>query len=527
MIAKQCLYLMLPKLHKKMRILSILFLCFVSISVYAQRKPNIVIIISDDHSYQTIGAYGSKFAHTPNLDRIAQEGAVFNRGYVTNSICGPSRATLLTGKYSNKNGFKDNETSDFNHGQNSFVKELHNNGYQTAWIGKIHLGRHLEGFDYYSILNEQGTYFNPDFISSKEGEEEVVNREEGYVADLVTDKALGWLKEKEQDEPFCLIIGHKNTHRTWMPAIEDFGKNDDKIIPLPETFYDAYETRRAASLQEMSIDKDMQMAYDLKMFENPEEMRKDGNFKRMTDKQFQAYVDYYQPIYEEFKKANLTGKALAEWKYHRYMVDYLNTAESMDRNIGRVLDYLAENKLDENTIVIYLSDQGFYMGEHGWFDKRFMYEESFRTPMLMKAPGLIKPNSKINGMVLNVDIAPTLLELSGTKVPEDMQGTSFVNLLNRKSKSVQDQIFYHYYENGEHAVSPHFGVSDGRYKLIRFYKRMEGWELFDMKKDPREMKNVYADPKYKEVKEKMEKLLKEEIERVEDEEAKEILRNNI
>ncbi|WP_433895614.1 sulfatase family protein [Sphingobacterium mizutaii] len=509
-----------------MRILTLICFCLISLASFAQRKPNIVVIISDDHSYQTIGAYGSKIGHTPNLDRIAKEGAVFTRGYVTNSICGPSRASLLTGKYSNKNGFKDNETSNFNHGQNSFVKELHNNGYQTAWIGKIHLGRKLEGFDYYSILTGQGHYFNPDFISSKEGDKEVVAREEGYVADLVTDKALDWLKEQDKQEPFCLIIGHKNTHRTWMPAIEDFGKNDAKEIPLPETFYDDYAGRKAAAGQEMSIDKDMQMGYDLKMFENIEKMRADGNFSRMSDEQFQAYVDYYKPIYEELKKSNLSGKALAEWKYHRYMVDYLNTAESMDRNIGRVLDYLKEHNLEDNTLVLYLSDQGFYMGEHGWFDKRFMYEESFRTPMLMKLPGMIKPSSKITGMVSNVDIGPTFLELSGTKVPADMQGRSFLSLLNGKKKDIQDQIYYHYYENGEHAVSPHFGVSDGRYKLIRFYKRVDAWELYDMKADPREMKNVYGQAKYKKVQARLEKLLKQEIDRLEDEDAKVVLSKN-
>ncbi len=506
-----------------MRILSILCVCMLSFCAFAQNKPNIVVIISDDHSYQTIGAYGSKIANTPNLDHIASEGATFTKGYVTNSICGPSRASLLTGKYSNKNGFKDNETSNFNHGQNSFVKELHNNGYQTAWIGKIHLGRKLEGFDYYSILPGQGHYFNPDFISSKNGEEEIQDREEGYVADIVTDRALDWLDTQDKKEPFCLIIGHKNTHRTWMPSIEDFGKNDNKEIPIPETFYDDYSTRKAAAVQEMSIDKDMQMGYDLKMFENIEKMREDGNFKRMNDEQFKAYVDYYKPIYEKLKHDKLSGKELAEWKYHRYMVDYLNTAESMDRNIGRVLDYLKENKLDDNTLVLYLSDQGFYMGEHGWFDKRFMYEESFRTPMLMKMPGLIKPNTNIEGMVSVVDIAPTFLELAGTKIPKDIQGKSFLSLLNGKKKNIQDQIFYHYYENGEHAVSPHFGVSDGRYKLIRFYKRVDGWELFDLKSDPKELKNIYGDPKYKKIQDKMLKLLNSEIDRLEDTEAKQIL----
>lgn len=508
-------------------LISLILASLFSLLAYGQQKPNIVIIISDDHAYQTIGAYGSEIAHTPHLDRIAQQGALFTKGYVTNSICGPSRASLLTGKYSHKNGFKDNETSNFDHGQNSFVKELQGSGYQTAWIGKIHLGRHLQGFNYYSILPGQGHYFNPDFITAEDGQTEVVDQEEGYVADLVTDRALDWLQQQNTEEPFCLIVGHKNTHRTWMPSIEDFGKNDDREIPLPETFFDDYATREAAAGQEMSIDKDMRLPYDLKMFENPEKMREDGNFKRMTDEQFQAYVNYYQPIYQEFKESDLGGEALARWKYHRYMVDYLNTAESMDRNIGRVLDYLQENELEENTLVVYLSDQGFYMGEHGWFDKRFMYEESFRTPLMAKLPGVIAPGSIIDGMVLNVDIAPTLLELSGTRIPDDMQGESFLDLIRGKKKDGRKNVYYHYYENGEHAVSPHFGVSDGRYKLIRFYKRVEGWELFDLEQDPDELNNVYGQPDYQKVQRRMEKQLKKEIKELDDADAKEILEKQI
>ncbi len=507
-----------------MRIHLLLALCCFSLFANAQKKkPNIVIIISDDHSYQTIGAYGSKIAHTPNLDRIANEGATFNRAYVTNSICGPSRASLLTGKYSHKNGFKDNETSNFDHGQDLFVKQLQRNGYQTAWIGKIHLGRKLQGFDYYSILVGQGHYFNPDFISSKNGAAETTDREEGYVADIVTDRAINWLEQKDQEEPFCLIIGHKSTHRTWMPDPKDFGKNDYKNIPLSDNFFDGYEGRKAAAVQEMSIAKDMQMGYDLKMFDSPEMMRKDGNFKRMTDQQFQQYVAYYQPIQEKLKAANLQGEELAKWKYNRYMIDYLNTAESMDRNIGRVLDYLKEKNLEENTIVLYLSDQGFYMGEHGWFDKRFMYEESFRTPMLAKLPGVIPANSQVDGMVLNVDIAPTLLELTGTAIPKDIQGKSFLKVAEGKKRTARKQLFYHYYENGEHAVSPHFGVSDGRYKLIRYYKRVDGWELFDMKSDPREMKNIYEDPKSQKIVKKMKALLMKEINENEDIEAKALM----
>jgi len=502
--------------------LIVVFFIFIASVAWAQKKPNIIIIISDDHAYQAIGAYGSKVAHTPNLDRIASQGAIFNRAYVTNSICGPSRASLLTGKYSHINGFKDNETSNFDHHQDLFVKQLQKNGYQTAWIGKIHLGRELQGFNYYSILRGQGHYFNPDFITSVNGATEQVDRAEGYVADLVTDRALDWL-DTQQDEPFCLILGHKSTHRTWMPDPTDFGSNDAKEFPIPETFFDDYASRQAASQQEMSIAKDMMLGYDLKMFESPQKMREDGNFKRMNDQQFQKYVDYYQPIYQDFKAANLSGQKLAEWKYRRYMIDYLNTAESMDRNIGRVLDYLKEHDLEKNTLVVYLSDQGFYMGEHGWFDKRFMYEESFRTPMIAQLPGLIKPKSTIDGMVLNIDIAPTLLELTGTPIPSAIQGKSFLSLLKGKKKPVRKNIYYHYYENGEHAVSPHFGVSNGRYKLIRFYKRVDGWELFDMKKDPQEMQNVYQDPAYQKVVKQMKNVLVKEINAAADTDALAIL----
>lgn len=489
-------------------------------TVHAQKRPNIVIIISDDHSYQTISAYGSKVGYTPQIDRIANEGTIFNRAYVVNSICGPSRAALLTGKYSHKNGFKDNETSDFDHGQDTFIKQLTKNGYKTAWIGKIHLGHNLQGYTDYDILIDQGHYFNSDFISPKG-----TIRSEGYVSDVVTDKALAWM-EAYHDDPFCIVIGHKATHRTWMPDPQDFGKNDQKEFVLPSTFYDNYEGRPAAAQQEMSIDKDMQMGYDLKMFESVEQMKKDGNFKRMTDAQLQAYLNYYRPVYEELQQKNLSGKALAEWKFRRYMIDYLNTAESMDRNIGRVLDYLEENNLEEITLVLYLSDQGFYMGEHGWFDKRWMYEESFRTPMLAKLPGVIKPHSVVDGIVMNVDLAPTFLELAGVAAPKGMQGKSILPLLKGEKKAIQKSAYYHYYENGEHAVSPHFGVSDGRYKLIRFYKRVEGWEFYDLQNDPSELKNLYTDTKYKKQITKLKKLLKDKAIALEDTEALQLLQQN-
>lgn len=506
-------------------IISLICLIY-AFNTYGQARKNIIIIISDDHAFQTIGAYGATYGNTPNIDRLAHEGAVFNRAYVNNSICGPSRAALLTGKYSHKNGFKDNETSNFDHTQDLFVKRLQESGYQTAWVGKLHLGHNLKGFSYYSILPEQGHYYNPDFITATDEGNETNARENGYVSDIVTDKALDWIDE-QQDNPFCIVIGHKATHRTWMPDTSDFGLYDSVQIDLPDTYFDQYETRNAAALQEMSIMKDMRLKYDLKMYDSLDDMRKEGNFKRMNEEQIQKYWSYYSRIKNEFDDANLNGEALAIWKFKRYMIDYLNTAQSLDRNIGRVLDYLKINNLEENTLVIYLSDQGFYMGEHGWFDKRFMYEESFRTPMLARLPNVIKPGSKIEAQVMNVDIAPTILELAGVPIPEDIQGRSFLNVMKGTSKSIRDAVYYHYYENGEHAVSPHFGISDGRYKLIRFYKRIDSWELFDMERDPKEMQNVYNNPKYRSIQRKLTRKLADEIEKLDDDEARLILENKI
>ena len=480
-----------------------------------------VIIISDDHAFQTISAYGSRLTNTPSIDRIAREGVRFDRAYVNNSICGPSRAAILTGKYSHKNGFKDNETSVFNHGQDLFVKHLQATGYQTAWIGKQHLGNQPEGFDYYSILPGQGEYYNPDFITN--GTRETLT---GYVTNIIEDKAESWMDSRDKDKPFCLFIGHKATHRVWLPDAPDFRMFDHVNFPLPKTFYDSYKGREAAAQQEMSIAKDLIIGYDLKM-ESPEEALRQRVVKRMTPEQLAAFHAYYQPIFDKFKSLNLSGKALAEWKYQRYMRDYLATAASLDRNIGRTLDYLDKHGLAENTIVIYLSDQGFYMGEHGWFDKRWMYEESFRTPMVMRYPGAIKPGTVSKDLVMNLDIAPTLLEAAGTAVPRDIQGESFLPLLTNKDAKGREAIFYHYYENGEHAVSPHFGVRTHRYKLIRFYKRVESWELYDLKKDPQETDNLFGQKKYRKVAAELRSKLTALVARYEDTEAAALLEQKL
>lgn len=496
-----------------MKLLFSKLLMALGIVAYAQQRPNMVIIISDDHAYQTIGAYNKKGVgvHSPNIDRIANEGITFNKAFVTNSICGPSRASILTGKYSNKNGYTDNETSSYNSNQQQFSNLLQNAGYQTAWIGKYHLGKDPRGFDYYKILVGQGHYFNPDFYI----EDGKRVREQGYVADIIEDEAEKWLDNRQKDKPFCLVIGHKSTHRTWMPDLQDLNSYEKVNFPLPKTFWDSYKGRTPAKMQEMSIDKDLQMGYDLKMFEG-DSKNKDANFTRMTPEQRKAYDDFYLPIQKELEQKNLSGKALVEWKYQRYMRDYMATARSLDRNIGRTLDYLEKNNLADNTIVIYLSDQGFYMGEHGWYDKRWMYEQSFRTPMVARFPKLIKANQKANNFVMNTDIAPTLLELANANIPADIQGISLVPMLKNPKQKVRDVVFYHYYENGEHAVSPHFGVRDSRYKLIRFYKRHNGWELYDLKNDPNEMNNLYGKKSHKAIFEKMKKVLIKQIDIHED-----------
>lgn len=479
-------------------------------------KPNIIIIISDDHAFQAISAYGNKQVKTPNIDRIAKEGVRFDKAYVTNSICGPSRAVILTGKYSHKNGFKDNETSQFDHNQDNFAKHLQADGYQTAWIGKLHLSGKLQGFDFYNLLPGQGSYYNPEFI----GQDGKTIKKEGYVTNLVEDISEQWLDSRDPSKPFCLVIGHKATHRTWLPDTADMGKYDRVNFPLPSTFYDDYKTREAASIQDMSIDKTMRMSYDLKMLSYGNSAG-EGEVNRMNAAQRAKFDAYYGPIEADLKSKNLSGKALVEWKYQRYMKDYFSTAAALDRNIGRTLDYLDKHNLSQNTIVIYMSDQGFYLGEHGWFDKRFMYEESFRTPMLMRYPGLVKAGTQSKDLVMNLDIAPTLLDAAGIAVPANMQGKSILPLF--KHEKGRDAMYYHYYENGEHSVSPHFGVSTKRYKLIRFYKRVNSWELFDLQKDPSEENNVFGKKGYEKITAELKEKLNQLIAQYEDEDAKKIL----
>ncbi len=505
--------MLLPK-----SVLRLTFLLFPLFS-FAQKKTNIVIIISDDHAYQAVSAYGRKLAHTPNIDRIAKEGVRFDRAYVTNSICGPSRAVLLTGKYSHKNGFRDHNGPGFDGAQPTFIKELGKAGYQTGWIGKWHLKTAPQGFTYWKIFPGQGYYFNPELIKMDGSTERI----EGYASNIVEDIAEEWLDQRDTSRPFCLVIGHKAAHRTWMPDTPDLGRFDRVTFPLPENFYDPYTGRQGASLQEMSIAKDMRMGYDLKMFDSKEAAEQDANIKRMTPAQRAKFDAYYDPIQADLNKRKLPGNALAEWKYQRYMRDYLSTAASIDRNVGRTLDYLDKHGLTENTLVIYVSDQGFYLGEHGWFDKRWMYEESFRTPMVMRYPGVVKPGGVNNNMVMNLDIAPTVLEAAGVKAPADMQGASFLPLVAGKPGKGREVLYYHYYENGEHAVSPHFGISTGRYKLIRMYKKIDDWELYDLEKDPAEMNDLYGKKGYEALTARLKEQLKQTVRKYEDTDAEKVL----
>ena len=472
------------------------------------KPPNILYIMSDDHAFQAISAYGGSHLQTPNIDRIAREGAIFNRSFVTNSICAPSRAVLLTGKHSFINGKVDN-IHPFNWDQENFPKMLQRNGYQTAMIGKIHLDGIPQGFDFSMVLPGQGHYYNPDFLI--EGERK---RFEGYVTDIITETTLDWLKNKrDPNKPFCVLYHQKAPHRNWKPAPEYLTLFDDTTFMPPANFFDTYEGRgSAAKEQEMQIDGHMQWGHDFKLRTSPEgeETRFGNELKRFNEEQLEQWLAAYTPKNEAMKAADLTGKELAIWKYNRYIKDYLRTIKSVDDGVGEVLDYLDESGLAENTIVVYTSDQGFYLGEHGWFDKRFMYEESFRTPILMRYPKEIKPGTEINQLIQNLDFAPTFLDYAGVEIPADFQGESFRQIVSGEKSEWRDAIYYTYYEYPSvHMVKRHYGVRTDRYKLMHFYYDIDEWEMYDLEKDPQEMKNIYDDPGYEEVQELMHKRLDE------------------
>ena len=463
------------------------------------KRPNILWIYSDDHAQNAVSAYGSRLAEvapTPNIDRIANEGMIFRNSFVTNSICGPCRAVVLTGLHSHLNGFRQNGDK-FDGSQQTFPKLFRGAGYQTALFGKWHLSSDPTGFDKWEVLPGQGHYYNPDFITPSGR-----IREEGYVTDIITDKALGWLQqERSAEKPFMLMVQHKAPHREWEPGPNHLTKFDDVTIPEPDTLFDDYSGRgTAAHEQDMTIDKTMRMGADLKVW--TEEEKKDIAMKRtygrMTEEQRAAWDAAYDPKNKEFLEANLEGDDLVRWKYQRYLKDYLRCIASVDDNVGRLLDYLEETGLDKNTVVFYSSDQSFYLGEHGWFDKRFIYEESLRTPLVARWPGVIAPGSETTAMVQNLDCAETFLDIAGLPVPENMQGRSMVPLMRGETPDDwRKSIYYHYYE-GEgkvHNVYKHYGVRTERYKLAYFYT-LDEWEFYDLEKDPKEMKSEYDNPVY-------------------------------
>ena len=488
------------------------------LSCSGNKRPNIIFIMSDDHAYQAISCYNDKLIQTPNIDRLAKEGVRFVNSFVTNSICAPSRAVLLTGKYSHINGIIDNRVK-FDGSQQTFPKLLQKAGYQTAMIGKWHLKSEPTGFDYWNILPGQGQYYNPDFIEM--GERKQFH---GYVTDLTTDFALNWLKKRDNSKPFCLLLHHKAPHRNWMPALKFLAEYKDRDLPIPETFYDDYSTRSdAAREQEMRIADHTFPAFDLKINYDHEPKTDDekrdmgfwqGAYNRMDEEQRRQWDAAYEPQNEEFRKKHLQGNLLAEYKYQRYIKDYLRCIKSVDENVGRVLDYLDENGLAENTIVVYTSDQGFYLGEHGWFDKRWMYEESLRMPLIVRYPKKISPAVNKKDMVLNLDFASTFLDFAGVPVPKDIQGRSMRPILEGKTPpDWREEIYYHYYEYPAwHMVKRHYGIRTKRYKLIHFYYDIDAWELYDLEKDQHELNNVYDDPAYadvvKDLKNRLDKLQK-------------------
>lgn len=524
----------------------------------ATQRPNIVYIMCDDHAFQCISAYGSpisKLAPTPNIDRIAERGMRFDRAFVENSLSTPSRACLMTGLYSNQNGQRQlGEGIDTT--RTFFTEQLQQAGYQTAVVGKWHMGCDPKGFDYYHIYNDQGQYYNPQYRGTDTDGKYIV--EEGYSTDLTTDHALSFIEHRDTNKPFCLLLHHKAPHRNWLANTKYFGMYDNVNFPMPETFYDDYETRGSAvRTQKMSVTKDMRWEQDFKVPEMLDTANADSwdsylslmnEVNRMNPEQRIAWGKYYFPRNRRLLEARLTGKELDEWKYQNYIRDYMSVIKSVDESVGRVLDYLDSHGLTDNTIIVYTSDQGFYMGEHGWFDKRFMYEESLRTPLLIAYPGHIQPGTVCNKLVQNIDYAPTFLDLAGISKPKELPGRSLTPLFKAgdKVKGWRNSIYYHYYDYPTyHMVRKHDGVRTDRYKLIHFYgaggldavkenkyQRQPGTrehgcmkyltslgyfepkdsavnynELYDLQADPHELNNLYGKPGYEKITKQLQKQL--------------------
>lgn len=455
-------------------------------SIAQPARPNILLIFADDLTCQAISTYGERrrLLETPHIDRIAREGMRFDRCLVTNSICGPSRATLLTGKYSHRNGFYNNTNSRFDGSQVTFPKLLQAAGYATAIIGKWHLVSDPTDFDHWHILPGQGVYYNPPMI--RRGEP---TTHSGYVTDIITDLSIEWLKNRDASKPFLLMTHHKAPHREWAPALRHLGWDGDRTHPEPETLFDDFAGRsKAVSDHDMGLDRTF-TDLDAKFRAPP----------NMTEEQLAAWYAYYEPRNADFRRANLAGKELIRWRYQRYMHDYLACVKAVDENIGRILKLLDDEGLADNTVVICSSDQGFYLGEHGWFDKRWIFEESLRTPLIVRWPGVIPPGGVDRHIVSLLDLAETFLDVAGVNIPPDMQGRSLVPLFKGEAPADwRTSLYYHYYEFPvPHRVQPHYGVITDRYKLVRYYKPdVDDWELLDCERDPLETRSFHADPAY-------------------------------
>ena len=484
----------------------------------ADQKPNIVFIFSDDHAPHAIGAYNGWLKSvnpTPRIDQLANQGMLFEKSFCTNSICGPSRAVIMTGKHSHKNGFMNNGNS-FNWNQQTFPKILRKAGYTTALYGKSHLKGNPKGFDDWKVLPGQGDYYNPDLITPK-GRVRI----DGHCTDVVTDLAVEWLKTgRDKTKPFMLMVQHKAPHRNWMPALRHLPLYDDIKIPEPTTLFDKWEDNAPpARHQELEIDRHMDINYDLFLdltadYEGaPSQKRQDRsawrNMKKMTKDQLSSWREFYGPRDKAFHEANLSGKELVRWKFQRYAKNYLRCVRGVDDSVGKIQDTLKNLKLDENTVVIYSSDQGFYIGDHGWYDKRWMYEESLMMPLIVKWPGVTKAGSRSKQMVQNLDYAQTFLQMAGAKIPANMQGKSLVPILkNGRAENWRDSIYYHYYEYPSvHMIPRHYGIRTERYKLIHFYQFGNEWEMYDLKEDPDELTNIYG----KSSKETLQKDLKKQL----------------
>ena len=481
------------------------------------QKPNILFIMTDDHACRAVGAYGGGILETPGIDRLAKEGVRFERAFVTNGLCSPSRAVILTGKHSHLNGVRDNADV-FDSAQVTFPKLLRQQGYATALIGKWHLKSTPSGFDYWKVLPDQGSYYHPEFITPHD-----TVKESGYVTDVITDMAMTYLDSaRNAGQPFMLMLQHKAPHREWWPAMRHLPQPDDPPVPEPETLMDDYSTRTSAAHEaEMRIADHMALSMDNKIL--PEHLSTLGykefldwyeqtyhqTYLRLTDEEKRQWDANYLPINADFVKNHPTGEDLTRWKYQRFMTDYLGTIRSVDENIEKILYYLDTSGLAKNTLVIYTSDQGFFLGEHGWFDKRFMYEPAFRTPLLMRWPGHIQAGTISESLVQNLDIAPTILDAAQIAIPKEMQGTSLLPIFKENNIPWRKAVYYHYYEYpGIHMVKKHEGVRTDRYKLIHFYGEKDEWEFYDLEQDPEEIHNIYGLKNYKPIQNKMHRLLK-------------------